>query len=323
MSKVTVTGSSGFLGRKVVSGLRDASYEIVEVPHREFDLLDRNSAIRAFQHVDAAIHVAAMVGGIVFNDRMPGKIWLENTMMGVNVLDAVFSKQVERFVIVGTACSYPDICPEEGWLEGDLSMGRPTEENAAYGIAKAGIIEGAKALTKQEKLRHWGAIILANLYGPGDHFGPKAHVIPDLILKFIRAKTKSESRVRLYGSGKEQREFLYVKDAAAAVVRFFESLTQEQDGYRIVNFGSGEVLSIEQIARTIAHAVGYKGTIEWSGKLRGQAVKRLNLAKAKSIGLGVGETTFEDGLSATIEWAVKHITGTTQGAALIGGDHGG
>lgn len=307
MSRIAVTGSSGFLGKHIVPRLRAMEHEVAEVPHEEFDLLDRNHAIRAFQRVDGVIHAAAVVGGIVYNDRMPGRIWLENTMMGVNVLDAVFSKQVNQFVIVGTACSYPDECPETGFTEGHMFRGRPTEENAGYGIAKAGVIEGARSLAKQESLRNWGAIILANLYGPGDRFGSRAHVVPDLISKFWIAVKRGVRTVRLFGSGEEMREFLYVDDAAAAVIRFYELLAQEQEGYRIVNFGSGTVLRINEIAARIAAMVGYTGKIEWSGRLRGQAAKRLNLAKARIMGLGIAQTAFEPGLRETVKWAVAHL----------------
>ncbi len=252
-----MTGGEGFLGRNVVAKLADhGCRNVFVVSHAEYDLLLREDIERLYRDVkpQVVIHLASIVGGIGANSRNPGRFFYENLMMGVQIMEAARLNQVEKFVQIGTVCAYPKFTPVP-FKEDDLWNGYPEETNAPYGIAKKALLVQAQAYRDQYG---FNAIYLMpeNLYGPGDNFDPQSsHVIPALIKKFVEAQTRGAATVNVWGSGTATREFLYVTDAAAGIVL----ATEHYDGREPVNLGSGQEISIRDLAQLIATGDWFPG----------------------------------------------------------------
>lgn len=302
-TRVLVTGGAGFVGRHLVARLRAAGADVAAPRRAEFDLVDRAAARRLFETArpDVVFHLAAVVGGIGANQREPGRFFLENLLMGAHVLDECRRVGVRKLVFVGTICAYPKVIPVP-FREEDLWAGYPEETNAPYGIAKKAFLVGCQAYRAQYGLN---AIYLlpVNLYGPGDNFEPEtSHVIPALIRKMVEAKEAGARRVTAWGTGNATREFLYVDDCAEALVLAAE----RYDGPEPVNLGSGEEISIRNLADRIARAVGYDGAIEWdSSKPDGQPRRALDTSRAARLFGWRASTPFDEGLRRTVAWYLE------------------
>ena len=299
--RVLVTGGTGFLGSFVVDKLNQRGCRHVFVPRsKDYDLRDRDSVIRVYTDAKSqfVIHLAAVVGGIGANRANPGKFYYDNAIMGLELMEYGRQFGVEKFVAVGTICAYPKFTPVP-FKEEDLWNGYPEETNAPYGLAKKMMLVQAQAYRAQYG---FNAIFLlpVNLYGPGDNFDPEtSHVIPAMIRKFVEAKKSRNSEVVLWGDGSPTREFLYVEDAAEGIVLAAERYNGEEP----VNLGSGQELSIRDLANIIAEEVGFIGKIVWdSTKPNGQPRRCLDTTRAREWFQFEAETPFRQGLRKTIAW---------------------
>lgn len=299
--RVLVTGGNGFLGKHVVQRLRETGYREVAAPtHHEYDLLDPAQVRQMFTDTqpDVVIHLAARVGGIGSNLARPAEFFYDNLVMGVHLMHAAWKAGTSKFVAVGTVCAYPKHTPVP-FREDDLWNGYPEETNAPYGIAKKMLLVQAQAYRQQYG---YNAIFLlpVNLYGPGDDFDlERSHVIPALIRKFSDARDSGQSRVILWGDGTPTREFLYVAEAARAIVM----ATESYDDPDPVNIGAHFEISIGDLAEKIAKLTRFNGVVEWdTSKPNGQPRRKLDTTRALERFGFRAEMTFEEGLGATIEW---------------------
>lgn len=303
--KILVTGGAGFLGTQVVSELirRGVPESNIFIPRSgEHDLRVREVCRKVVSNQELVIHLAACVGGIGYNLEHPGELFFDNLVMGVELMEAARQVGVKKFVSLGTICAYPKFTPAP-FKEDDLWNGYPEETNAPYGLAKKMLLVQTQAYRAQYGFNAVH-VLSVNLYGPGDNFNPEqSHVIPALIKKFVDAKEQGESEVSVWGSGSVTREFLYVTDAAKAIVLAAERYDKSEP----VNVGSGVEISIKDLAETIAQLVGFSGKISWdTSKPDGQPRRLLDVSRAKREFGFSAETPFEVGLRTTIKWYLEH-----------------
>ena len=299
--RIVLTGGAGFLGRHVYEALIDEGATEVFVPRRaDYDLTDEGAIERLYrvQAPDVVIHLAAVVGGIGANRENPGRFFYENLIMGVQLMEHARRRGVEKFVSVGTICSYPKHTPIP-FSEDHLWAGYPEETNAPYGLAKKMLLVQGQAYRSQYGLN---AIHLlpVNLYGPWDNFDPaSSHVIPALILKCQEAIDSGASEIVCWGDGSPTREFLYVEDCAEAIV----AATRHYDAPEPVNLGAGFEISIKELAETITDLMEFRGEIRWDRtKPNGQPRRSLNVERARERFGFRAKTGFRDGLRKTIAW---------------------
>lgn len=314
--RICVTGGEGFLGRSVVSALAaHGCSKVFTVRHSEYDLLRREDIDRLHSDVkpQVVIHLASIVGGIGANSTNPGSFFYENLMMGAQMMECARLNDVEKFVQIGTVCSYPKFTPVP-FKETDLWNGYPEETNAPYGIAKKALLVQAQAYRQQYGLNSI-YLMPENLYGPGDNFDPdSSHVIPALIKKFFEGEAGGAKAVEVWGTGNATREFLYVTDAAEGIVL----ATESYDGSDPVNLGSGQEVSIRDLAQMIAKEIGFAREIVWdTTKPDGQPRRALDITRAAELFGFRARTDFAKGLRETIDWYR-----TTQGKSSIAGESG-
>jgi GDP-L-fucose synthase len=298
---VLVTGGAGFLGTHVVKRIQARGCPAVIVPRsREFDLRDKAAIIRLFEQArpDLVIHLAAVVGGIGANRQHPGRFFYDNAIMGLQLMEQARLCGVEKFVVIGTVCAYPKFTPVP-FREADLWRGYPEETNAPYGLAKKMLLVQAQAY-RQEYGFNAIYLLPVNLYGPGDNFDPAtSHVIPALIRKCLDAVEGGLEEVVVWGTGQASREFLYVEDAAEAIVLAAE----HYDDPEPVNLGSGLELSIKELVELIAELTGFQGRIVWDAtKPDGQPRRCLDTTLAEQAFGFRAQTDFREGLRRTIDW---------------------
>jgi len=296
-----VTGGAGFLGKAVVRRLDASGAGDVFVPRsREYDLRNHSDITRllADARPDTVIHLAAVVGGIGANRENPGRFFYENAIMGIELMEQSRRAGVNKFVQIGTVCSYPKFTPVP-FHEDDLWNGYPEETNAPYGVAKKMLLVQGQAYRQQYGFNviH---LIPVNLYGPGDNFDPSSsHVIPALIKKCVDAREARADHIEVWGTGAASREFLYVDDAAEGIVMGAE----RYDGADPVNLGVGREITIHELVRLIAELTGFHGEVRWdASKPDGQPRRALDTSRARKQFGFHARTTFEVGLHRTIEW---------------------
>lgn len=297
--RILVTGGAGFLGSHVVENLKERGVRNIFVPRSvQYDLREREACREVVQNQDIVIHIAAKVGGIGYNTEKPGELFYDNILMGVQLMEEARRAGVEKFVALGTVCAYPKFAPIP-FQEDSLWNGYPEETNAPYGLAKKMLLVQAQAYRAQYG---FNAIYLlpVNLFGPRDNFNPNSsHVIPALIKKALDAKTQNSPYLEVWGSGSSTREFLYVEDAAEAVI----SATERYDKKEPVNLGSGREISISELVDMVCVMVGYKGEIRWNrSKPDGQPRRRLDTSRALAEFGFKAKTPFTTGLQKTISW---------------------
>jgi GDP-L-fucose synthase len=299
--RVTVTGGAGFLGRNVVAKLRERGCQDIFVPRKaEYDLRHESAVKRLYADArpDIVIHMAAVVGGIGANRERPGEFFYDNLMMGAYLMEYARLSSVEKFVGIGTVCAYPKLTPVP-FREEDLWNGYPEETNAPYGLAKKMLLVQSQAYRAQYG---FNSIFLlpVNLYGPGDNFDPRtSHVIPALIKKCFDAMEAGDEYIVVWGDGSPTREFLYVSDAAEAIVLATEHYNETDP----VNVGSGREISIRDLISLIARLSGFEGKIVWdTSKPNGQPRRGLDTSRAEHRFGFKAKTPFEEGLRRTIAW---------------------
>lgn len=307
--RVLVSGGAGFLGAHVVAALRARGAAEIVIPRsRDYDLRERQAARRLLadsgtpRPVDVVIHLAARVGGIGANRARPAEFFHDNLVMGTQLLDEAWRAGVGKFVAVGTVCSYPKLTPVP-FREASLWDGYPEDTNAPYGLAKKMLLVQAQAYRAQYG---FNAIFLlpVNLYGPGDNFDPaSSHVIPALIRKAWEARGAAERGERpvihAWGSGTATREFLYVADAAEAIVLAAERYDEGEP----VNIGVGAEISIRDLARQIMELVGVDAELVWQHDLPdGQPRRCLDVSRAEQHFGFRARVPLVEGLRRTIAW---------------------
>ncbi len=303
--RVLLSGGGGFLGSFVVAKLQQLCPAQIFAPSsRDYDLRETEAvrSVLADTRPDIVIHMAARVGGIGANQAHPAEFFYDNLRMGVEFLHAAWKHGVEKFVTIGTVCSYPKMTPVP-FREEDLWKGYPEETNAPYGLAKKMLLVQSTAYRQQYG---FNSIFLlpANLYGPGDNFNPdSSHVIPALIRRVIEAKEQGEKELVVWGTGNPTREFLYVSDAAEGILLATKGYNENEP----INLGVGLETSIRDLVSLIVRLTGFQGSVRWDqSKPDGQPRRSLDTSKAERLFGFRATVPFEEGLRNTIEWFEKH-----------------
>jgi len=296
--RVLITGGAGFLGSYLVKKLIDQGAKVTVPRSSELDLREKENCRKAVHDQDIVFHLAAKVGGIGFNREHPAEMFYDNILMGTHLMHESYIARVKKFIAIGTICAYPKLTPVP-FREENLWNGYPEETNAPYGLAKKMLLVQAQSYRQQYG---FNAIYLlpVNLYGPGDNFNPESsHVIPALIKKFVDAKEKGDKFVKVWGTGRATREFLYVEDAAEGIISAAEKYNKQEP----VNLGAGFEISIHKLASIIKELTGFQGKIIWDHtKPDGQPRRGLNTDRAyKEFGFKA-KTDFNTGLKKMVDW---------------------
>jgi GDP-L-fucose synthase len=306
--RIIVTGGAGFLGSFTVEKLRERGCREVFVPRsQEYDLRERDAVRRLFwtMPADVVIHLAAVVGGIGANRLNPGRFFFDNAIMGIQLMEEARLAGVAKFVAVATICAYPKFTPVP-FREEDLWDGYPEETNAPYGLAKKMLLVQAQAYRQQYG---FNAITLfpVNLYGPRDNFHPESsHVIPALIRKALEARDAGREAIEVWGTGSASREFLFVRDAAEAIVLAAERYDKPEP----VNLGSGQEITIRDLIVQICQLCDFRGELRWDpSKPDGQPRRCLDTTRAWQEFGFKASTGFREGLIETIAWYERHGPG--------------
>jgi GDP-L-fucose synthase len=315
--RIWVAGHRGMVGSALVRRLRSEDCDVMSVDRRDVDLL-RQTEVEAWVarvRPDAIIVAAAKVGGICANAALPAEFIYQNMMIEANVIEAAHRADVNRLLFLGSSCIYPKFAPqpisEDALLTGPLE---PTNE--AYAIAKIAGIKLAQAYRKQYG-RDYISAMPTNLYGPGDNFDlANGHVLPALIRKADDARRNGQSELTIWGSGAPRREFLFVDDCADALIH----LLKVYSGSEHVNVGSGEDLSIHELAELVAKVVGFPGTVTMDpSKPDGTPRKLMSGARLAALGWRP-HIGLEDGIRATYCWYLEQLVeprGALRGAARM------
>ena len=317
--RVVVTGGAGFLGSYVTAKLHATGCRQIVVPRSKVcDLRQQEAIERLFADTrpHVVIHLAARVGGIGANRRHPGEFFFDNATMGIQMIEWARRYDVKKFVCVGTVCSYPKFAPLP-FREEDLWNGYPEETNAPYGLAKKMLLVQLQAY-RQEYGFNGIYLIPANLYGPGDNIDTEAsHVIPALIRKCAEAKWSRRPAITAWGTGEATREFLYVEDAAEAILLACERYAKPEP----LNLGSGQEIRIRDLLHLIKDLVGYEGEVEWdSTKPDGQPRRHLEITRAREDLGWRARTPLREGLLQTIDWFAKNHRSIVAGEGDIKGN---
>jgi len=298
--KIYIAGHTGLVGQAIFARFRKEGYKnIILRSHTELDLT-RQSEVESFfqkEKPEFVVLAAAKVGGIHANGTYPAQFLYDNLCIEINVINSSFKAGVKKLLFFGSACSYPRACPqpmkEEYLLQGPLE---PTSE--AYAVAKIAGIKMCEVYNRQYGTNFICAIP-TNTYGPNDNFDPyDSHVIPALIAKFNKAKIEKKTQVTIWGTGKPYREFIYVDDVAAACL----FLIKHYNDPGHVNIGTGEEVSIKELAVAIKEIVGYDGDVIFdASKSDGAPRKAVDVSRLNSLGWR-SSTSLREGIKKTYEW---------------------
>lgn len=300
---VFLTGGTGFFGRRIKDSLVEHGYEVAALSRPEFDLMEADSVRRALNEIkpEIVLHSAAYYGGLGICLNEPANLFYRNVIMSANIIDAAARAGARRFMSIGSACAYPgDVAgdmEETNYWAGPL---HPSVE--AYGFTKKVQQVGANAYRSQFGLEGQFPLI-TNLYGEHDIFTEyRSHVVAALIKRYADAVSEGKREVVNWGTGSPVREFIYVGDAAEAVVRLLKT-----DCFEPINIGTGIGTSIRELSALVAKHVGFKGNIVWDkSKPDGVMRKVLNVSKMKAVLKWEPPTNLDRGLKKTIEWYLEN-----------------
>ena len=303
--RIIVTGGGGFLGSHIVAQLEDVN-EVFTPHHENYDLTSKEAVDQVFADfpgADIVIHAAADIGGIGYSSTHPATQFYNNTLINLNVVDGAYHAGVEKLVAVGSVCEYPADTPIP-FREEALWNGYPVVTNDSYGLTKRMLLVQCNAYRRQYGFSSIH-LLPVNMYGPRDDFDPdNSHVIPALIRKIVAAKNASEDVVDVWGTGYESREFIYVNDAATAIVMAAERYDKPDP----VNLGSGREITIREIAAMLKKILGYDGDFRYlDNGLGGQRRRMLDVSRAREEFGFVASTSFEDGLKATVNYYLNNM----------------
>lgn len=304
-NKILITGGAGFFGSHVAEKLlsRGVPKSQITIPRSaEYNLRQYEVCKKIVQGQDVIIHMAANVGGIGYNREHPGELFYDNAIMGIQMMEAARQAGVKKYVQIGTICAYPKFTSVP-FKEDDLWNGYPEETNAPYGLAKKMLLVQAQAYRQQYGLNII-YLLPVNLYGPRDTFDTKSsHVIPALIKKVYDAECQKKPFISVWGTGKASREFLYIEDAAEAIIL----ATEHYDKGYPVNIGAGFEITIKDLVKKICRFMEFRGEIRWdASKPDGQPRRMLDVSRAeKEFGFRA-KIDFNAGLKKTIAWYRAH-----------------
>ena len=296
---VLVAGSTGLAGSAIAAAFESKGEEVIRVNRSVVDLMDLEATKKFLKSTKPTlvIDAAAKVGGIGANNSFPVEFLADNIRIQNNLMQAAHEADVEKFVFLGSSCIYPHDCAQP--IKEEYLMTGPLETtNSAYAIAKIAGIELVNSYRKEHG-RQWISLMPTNLYGPRDNFDLQAsHVLPAFIRRFVEAVESNVESVTLWGSGGPLREFLHVDDLAQAVVLTASSY----DSSMHLNVGTGQDLTIKDLAVMVASISGFKGEIFWdTSKPDGTPRKTLDVSRIKALGWNP-TITLEDGIASTIAW---------------------
>ena len=296
---IVVAGGTGLAGSAIVRAYQAAGEDVIPVSRKVVDLLDRDATFAFIRDVkpDLIVDAAAKVGGIGANNTFPVEFLSDNVRIQSNLMEAAHAADVEKFIFLGSSCIYPRDCAQP--IKEEYLLTGPLEEtNSAYAVAKIAGIELIKSFRK-EYGRKWISLMPTNLYGINDNFELQgSHVLPAFIRRFVEAAEKGAAVETLWGTGSPKREFLHVDDLASAVVH----LGKTYDSSEHLNIGTGEDLTIKELAELVAELAGFKGELAWdSSKPDGTPRKVLDVSKAKALGWAP-KISLRDGIASTIAW---------------------
>jgi GDP-L-fucose synthase len=296
---IVVAGGTGLAGSAIVRAYQAAGEEVIPVSRKVVDLLDRDATFAFIKDIKPSLIVdaAAKVGGIGANNTFPVEFLSDNVRIQSNLMEAAHAADVEKFIFLGSSCIYPRDCAQP--IKEEYLLTGPLEEtNSAYAVAKIAGIELIKSFRK-EYGRKWISLMPTNLYGINDNFELQgSHVLPAFIRRFVEAAEKGAAVETLWGTGSPKREFLHVDDLASAVVH----LGKTYDSSDHLNIGTGEDLTIKELAELVAELAGFEGELAWdSSKPDGTPRKVLDVSKAKALGWAP-QISLRDGIASTIAW---------------------
>ena len=305
-SKIYVAGNTGLVGSAIIRMLHEKGFDnILSTPSSDWDLRNQEDVNRFFRinKPDYVFLAAAKVGGIGANSEQPADFIYDNLMIQTNIIDAAYRNGVKKLLFLGSSCIYPKFA-KQPITEDQLLSGPLEGSNDAYAVAK---IAGIKMCQAYRKQYGFNAIALmpTNLYGPGDNFDlENSHVLPALIAKFHGSLEKSKHwEVALWGDGTPKREFLHVDDLAEALYTCMEKYNSDE----VINIGTGEDVTIKELAETIAGVTGYKNNVKWhTDKPNGTPRKVLNVDRVKALGWEP-KIGLRDGIESTYQWYKAHV----------------
>jgi GDP-L-fucose synthase len=302
-STILITGGGGMVGSALIARLKKNKFNNLLTPtSKELDLTSQKKVFDYFSknQIDYVFHLAAKVGGIAANIESPADFLYENIIMESNVIHAAYKNNIKKLVFLGSSCIYPKEC-KQPMKEDSLLTGKLEPTNEGYALAKIAGLKLCEYYNKQYKTNYI-ALMPCNLYGENDHFElKKSHVISALIYKFTKAKKENSPFVEIWGTGKAQREFLYIDDLVDALY-FFMKKYDAKDLPNFVNIGSGVDISIKELAILIKKITKYSGDIHFDkSKPDGMLRKLLDTTEAEKLGWK-HKTSIEAGLKKTIKW---------------------
>jgi len=296
---VIVAGATGLVGSAIVRAFKSKGQNVIGINRSVVDLMDAKATEAFISEAKPSLIVdaAAKVGGIGANDSFPVEFLVNNLTIQDNLMNAAYRAGVTRFIFLGSSCIYPRDCPQP--IKEEYLMTGPLEAtNSAYAIAKIAGIELVNSYRKEYGTK-WISLMPTNLYGPGDNFDlAVSHVLPAFIRRFVQATEDGADMVTLWGSGSPLREFLHVDDLAQAVM----IASEKYDSSLHLNIGSGEDLTIKELAHKVAAAAGFTGKIEWdTSEPDGTPRKILDVSRIKALGWKP-KITLDEGIASTIAW---------------------
>ena len=306
--KILITGGTGLIGKNLTSRLKSMGLEVVSIGrtkgNNRYDLKDQQEVRKVFDYFQPKVvfHLAARVGGIYANVSQKSDFYLDNTLINTNVIGEVQKREIPFVFAMGTGCAYPKRLENQILFEETLLDGVPEITNDSYAYSKRNLLVHLKSCAENASLRYIYCIP-ANIYGPYDNFHPLfSHVVPGLIIKFLIARENKSPKVRIWGSGKAKRDFLYIDDLIDAIILLCDSYKKSD----AVNVASGQLTSIEALGHIIKKITGYESEIDYDLDYpEGQKQRIFHTGKINSIGWEP-RYSLEDGIAETVHWCLQN-----------------